>query len=896
MADLIADLIADQKVGWIQSPPAGRTSTNRWRPVLWLALAGWSCLLTVPEMAHGQWLKKGMHELESPYLDGVPFDLLILNDSGDNAVLKVRPPAQPFPTSVPTAGMYLFEYTDGERLQVPFSSVLRYRTFNDLLIDEANRWLSEGKHAMAMRNLLYVYDRGGKSNPAVVESLQRCLFEDALQNLNSERFEFALTIFEDLHQRDPNFKVPGINRRLIEIIIDCHDGLIRQDFEADDYGSVGKKIQLIAAKYRKDAEPLVEKWQQIFTDRASELQRQAVEEAAAGNGRMAHLRSRQAEQIKPGDPETRKLQIDILKQYPLIVIGTTQPGAEADGLKIEHWGSRRVGRLVHRAIVELVGSSEEGGRYSFLNGNLTQIDERGLVYAFDVTVPDGRFGIPPATPYQIASRLLAASDPSSPVYNPGWQKILNSVQIDGGKVIVRLRVPFVKPEPLLRVPFSDPFSDRKRLSTVSTSQTESTVSNLEMSPALTRAESPESLQNGAYHWVDQESRSTTFELNPEYSPLQGHQHPVLIEQLYRSSSAAVDDLIRGNIDVVDRVPPGDLERLKRTNGIVVRPYSIPTVHFLVPKIRGDMTESPFLKAGLSHAIDRATLLHRAICNGNDIAGCEVLSGPFPSGIQENEQLGYGYDARIHPPFYSTQMASVLVDMALIVQGQAQAKKLEEERQRRERQRKLESQQAQAADPASSSTTEASENEPGESDTEAGESKDEADEPGQRNTYKAPVPHLVLAHPSSSTATEAARVIAAAWTDVGVPTDTLALAPDQAVPPHDDWDFLYVEMAIEEPLTDVMKVVGRDGLATEVSSVVEQTLQRLAFASSWRSSANSLRRLHRQMSIDLTVIPLFQIKEHYAYRNTVTGIGRSVIHLYQNVERWKIDVVGSEEDE
>jgi peptide/nickel transport system substrate-binding protein len=98
--------------------------------------------------------------------------------------------------------------------------------------------------------------------------------------------------------------------------------------------------------------------------------------------------------------------------------------------------------------------------------------------------------------------------------------------------------------------------------------------------------------------------------------------------------------------------------------------------------------------------------------------------------------------------------------------------------------------------------------------------------------------------------------------------------------------------MEEPLTDIMQVVGRDGIATEVSAIAEQTLQQLSFSGSWRVSNNLLRRLHRQLTIDLTIIPLFQVKEHYAYRNTVTGVGRGVVHLYQNIERWKIDVYGS----
>lgn len=839
-----------------------------------------------------------MKELSSPLLDGQPFDLIVLNANGDNAVLKVRPPKEPFPSPLPQQGLYLFEYFEGEKLQVPFSSISKYYPFNDLLIDEAQRFLSQEEYASALRNFVYVYDRGGKSRPEVVNAMQRCLFEDALDNLRNKRFEFALSIFEDLYARDPKFRVPGIDRSLIEIILECHDGMIEQDYTAEDYNAVRVKTEALKAVYGKDAVALEEKWGGRIVHRVAELQQSAREEAAAGNGRMAHLRSRQAEQLAPGDASIKQMQVEILKQYPLIVIGTSQPPGDADGLRMEHWGARRAGRLTQRTLVELVGVTEEGGRYTFLNGSLTQIDEVGLKYAFDVNSSSAGFGIPSTNPYQVASRLLAAADPSSAVFNPSWQKILDRVQIDGGRVIVTLRVPFVKPEPLMRVPYEDP---------VELQSEESSMSLVGSQKTVRRA-----VQDGPYTIVEQQNRFTTYEPNRKYIGQPNQQHPVFIEQLFRNSSEAVDELIRGNIDVVDRVPPGDLERLKRSADIVVRPYSTPTVHVLVPKIRGDMKDNPFFRRGLSHGIDRATLLRNGICSGREVPGCEVLSGPFPVGTEENESIAYAYDPRVRPPMFSSHMASVLVSMSLIMDAQMKAKKAQEELANYRRSlatsetaiKETSETEQEKADKASLIPKNESGNPQAEPQPKAEAAaqtppvqtppSDPAAMLQQRTTVKSPAPNLVLAHPASSTATEAARSIAAMWSMLGVPTTTLALPLDEAIPSHDDWDVLYVEMVMEEPLTDIMKLVGRDGLASEVSSVADQTLQQLAFSGSWRLSNNLLRRLHRQLTIDLAIIPLYQVKEHYAYRNTVTGIGRGVVHLYQNAERWKIDVFASSE--
>ena len=135
-----------------------------------------------------------------------------------------------------------------------------------------------------------------------------------------------------------------------------------------------------------------------------------------------------------------------------------------------------------------------------------------------------------------------------------------------------------------------------------------------------------------------------------------------------------------------------------------------------------------------------------------------------------------------------------------------------------------------------------------------------------------------------------------WSNIGVLTSTRELDVDESVPSDSEWDFLYLEATMEEPLSDAQVIVGQTGFAKSISAPAEQTMRSLADAQSWRAACTSLRRLHRQVAVDLSVIPLWQLKEHYAYRNTVQGIGRDLIHLYQNVDRWKIDTYGTEEED
>jgi len=809
----------------------------------WLFIIAVILILIPTTQARAQWIQ--LDEIPSPLLDVEPFDLLILNKDAESAILKIIPLSDPIPNPKPSNGTQVFEFANssGEKLQVPFSSISQHKTFNQLLVEEANRWLTDDDYFPAFRNLLYVYDHGGKGDAAVEKSLRNCLFLDGKQNFQENRFELALSIFEDLYREDPDFKVPGIDKGLIEIVMLCYDGIIEKEFVAENYLNIRGKLDSISNRYPNHAKSLKEKWEQSFAKRGDELMKGAKELADAGKGRQAHLAIRKAEQVNPGRAEIKQLQETILQQYPLIVIGVSQSAANFDSGRIEHWGARRVGRLIQRTIVELTGQTDEGGKYTFLNGTLTQIDEIGLKYRLEISAASSVFAAPPITAFEVSTRLLETANPRSESYNVAWAKVLKTVSIVGeNQVLIELRTPFVLPEALMDIPY---------VASSVNSNTETTQAVLSLNAASADAPSTTEsgfqadvaatdisvTQNGIYVIKQIDRDITTFEFNPIHADETDEPHPVLIEQTFPTASAAVDDLIKGNIDIVDRIPVADLKNLnavKREKGIVVRPYLLPTVHMLVPKVRGELTDNPYFRSGLSHAIDREALVRDAICDKQIVEGCLPISGPFPIGTDDNDQISYAYDMKIKPIHANIKLAMVLLELAY------------------------------------------------------------------RPTSKRPdalkPPNLIIAHPDSSAASEAAAAIARAWSLVGVPTETRMLKPGETIPPDQLWDFLYLEVTMQEPLTDIRKIFGQNGFASDISAPAEQTLRLISTASNWRAAGNALRRLHRQLSVDQSVIPLWQIKEHYAYRNTVRGIGRDLIHLYQNVDRWQIESVGSDEQE
>ena len=746
-------------------------------------------------------------DLKGPLITNAPFDLLTLDKANEGAVLKIRPPEN-LKLPLEKDGTLIFEFDrDNEfPLKIPHAAIVKYETFNDLLLEEANVFLDKSELSLAFRNLLYVYDHGGKSDPALVETLRTCLFLDARKKFENDEFEIALSIFEDLYQKNSNFKVPGINRSLIDLVLACYDGILNRKLEKEQYESIRSSLNVIDSRYGNDAKKLVRKWRRLFVDRSDQFLKNAQLLANQGKGREAHLLTRKAERISPGRIENENVEAEIMAQFPLIIVGVSQGGGEMDPTRMDHWGSRRVGRMIKRTLVEVSGLSDEGARYEFLNGTITRIDDVGLQYAFDLD--ENSVGpVPAISAYELATRLLWFANPSNKEYDTTWAKVLKTVEVRSqSRVVVTLQRPFVRPEALMK--FAYPTEPQE-------SQTPQPNDG-----------------NGVYSLISQDEEFTFFAANEAYEELKTNKHPVVIEQMFRTDSDAVDAMLNGEVDVLDRVPPSDIKRLKEDETIQVRPYLIPAVHLLIPKIRGDLAKSYRFLNALSTAIDRQAIVDNVITGNYPVDGCNPISGPFPLGGDTNDQISYGYDLRVKPLKHNERLAIALNNLAL--------------RQ----------------------------------SLPAGVSPDDEEER----------PPLVLVHQDSSLVRNCADAVARSWNDAGINTTLRVLPPGVTYPPDDQWDVLYTELFIEEPVVDAIRMLGPTGFTDNISAPVEQSLRKLVTSQTWQGASQALRNIHRQIAVDLSVIPLYQVQEHFAYRDNVYNIGRNLIHLYQYVDRWQIETL------
>ena len=761
-------------------------------------------------------------------LEREPFDRIYLDASNKNAVMEVMP-LDPSVRVKKDSGLLVFRFLNrsDRQYQVPWRAVEKIMSRDELIMEEAEAAFNNQEFDRAFRYFIYL-SRRGLSTPTLESKLNDYLFLDGNRVLKENDFPMALSIFEELYSRNQNYRRG--NQRVDRIISRCYDEILGGHLAEGNFQLIRTILEGVKANYGSRLADLDTKWKKRLEERGREILQNAIDAAKGGDPKSAHEAVRRLLYAMPELPEALKIHSSVLENFPYVFVGTTQLPSQADFRSIDNWSSRRLGRMLHRGLIEFVGLSDDGGEYAFPNGMFQPVpDTNGQEYRFIIRERD-EFGVPEITTAEIASKIRSMVREGSPDFYYPLAKLIHTIQIvDQSTVSFRLRYQHVRPEALLQV-----------------------------ARQIQRLQEQSSLEggDGIYRVVRRDDQEIWYDLNPMYSRSEDRQNPKIIERRFDDPLVASDALANGEIDILDQVYPSEIQRLKRNPKVVVRPYLLPTIHLLVPNYRSEYMKNQFFRKALLYGINRELILREVISGGREISGYTVISGPFPLGSEENDQVGYAYNDRIPPVEYSLHMGTIA---PLVVQNQlrsAAERKIRKER--RDEIRELAEDQIEArinqwldADP----------------------------------TLK--FPKLVLAHPATDIAKRASESMQQMWAQCGIEVSLRELPPGQTRPDDEDYDLLYVELTVEEPLVDTRRILGELGFATQVNATIEQLLSELDLAATWSDARETLRDLHQQCAYDLTVLPLWQVVNHYGYRTNIRQVGNELIHVYQNVGDWRI---------
>lgn len=299
----------------------------------------------------------------------------------------------------------------------------------------------------------------------------------------------------------------------------------------------------------------------------------------------------------------------------------------------------------------------------------------------------------------------------------------------------------------------------------------------------------------------------------------------IVQRLFGDVRQAVTALQQGRIQVLDRVPPWEVKALAKAEGLRVTPYAFPLVHCLIPNLGRPLAADRTFRRAVLYGINREALLTQ-LCGGPPPAGSGVVSGPLPRNRAADDSLGYAYDDTLAPRPYDPRLALVLAQAAVERLG-----------------------------------------------------------PPGLAEKRAPAT-LLLAHPADAVARTACGAIRSQLRLAGLNVTLQEIAPG-ASPPAEA-DLIYAELAVWEPVVDARRILGADGLTGGCTPHMAQALREVEQAGNWSQVRNALRQVHRVAFAETAVIPLWQLDEYFAYHESLTGVSKRPVTLYDDVERWRLN--------
>jgi peptide/nickel transport system substrate-binding protein len=674
------------------------------------------------------------------------------------------------------------------------TSLRKIEYFEDLLLAEGERLLLAKQFSKAFEHYMAVQARDPNWN-GLAEHVDRLLFEEGSWSLLDQDRQRGARLLGDLAKRRPDY--PGLSEKLALAYggrIDEAIGLGRFD--------VGRQ-SLHHLETITPGNSLIEVSRAKFTKKATELTDSA--KGLQGAERLDALS--EALRVWPKLEGVADDYEKAFREWPTLDVGVydvprgLSPFARTPA-------ARRAGALVYQPLIS--GAGDAAGVASSADQVLTAVEVADLGKRLDLTVrpgPSWSDGSRNASGVDVAQALVAWAEPRSPGFLASWADVLERVEVsDDMRVTVLLKRPLVRPATWFtrslgpahasfdgRVPGAD---GRKR-------------------PVGT----------GSFVWqAETDDRLVVARNEPESGDSAGRIRRVR-ESRFPSGPAAVGALVRGEITLLELVPPDRVGALQSREEIRIGTYTNPSVHVLAIDGRTVELKNRSLRRAIAMAIDRTaflqdSLLRRAVDERNRPAdGPAISASPFDA-------------PGVKPYSASVLLSKMLVAAAKRELGGKPIKLVLEYPARPE---------AQLAAPFISDALRAAGIE-----IELLERPETELEGRLRSGARFDLAYRALCY------SQPLRELGS------------ALCPGYEAAP------------------------ASGGLgALETSPRILQLLLQLEQATDPAAASEIAVQIDRESHDELPVVPLWQIEDHYAWRTRLSGPTESAQTLYQGIESWEI---------
>lgn len=716
-------------------------------------------------------------------------------------------------------------------LLLPVSQIDEVRLHEDLCLERVDKLLDEDEITQAYELLLHVEQQIPGWEKAQ-SSFEKLLATEARVKVKENDDSAALAILDELAGRNID------NADLREILAGIVDRRVNEATEQKRFDSARYMLSRLTRHFPQD--PVAEQWKTRLQARSNELLRQARELFDQKQYRDAALTAKEADFVWKTSGSARSVYTELVARYQFLRVPVNSFGDVPTVFPISGRAVQRERQLTTVPLFEAAAADELTYYQSsfFEDWDPTDLG-REVVFSVRQTRPYWQ-SQPLLTANQIADSLSIRLDPKLPTFNPRLASFVKefAVRSPTELQVVFNRVP-LNLEAMFRFPVTtlangatpDAQPESKLLSTRFVKESETEDSRI----YRRSLDEPDGLLRTQYHVAE------------------------VIEKKYEDRDAEIRAFTRGELDVMPHLRPWEIDIFKYSGSFAVQQYRLPQTHVLTFNPKSEAVTNPQLRRALSFGVDREGLLKKVVLRDAEMQHGQPAKAPWNSGSYANSPL-------VEQPEYDLYLSFLLrlaAQEKLRVPGRlefvAAAKKKAEDAGKDWDPNLFRVENAAAITASVAHIT---------------------------------LPRLRFVVEDDPVALLAAEKMVQRWQALQFDVELIPGGKPGEPLADDEWDVMYRIVRMEEPLLDLWPLMLTDE-ELDVSRLesypdwMRQELINLDYATSFPDAREKLFQIHRHMSAQAFVVPLWELDDYIAFQRSVSGFESRPLSVYQNVEKWQV---------